>query len=180
MCQITTLSTTHLRAEENIIWKIKNYYVTLDILVKYFWINFFSDFLQHSLCTKKSNAQRVVIWQFFLRSEPERKIVSEIKPPLLLHTQSQRLVSFQNFLLMTQGWWIQWTTYYMMTPWMRCLEYQALCLLHFIWEQLQQKTSQQSIQHSRWQLFVSISQRVQVISEGAFLLWRIFVRTCRL
>ena len=68
---------------------------------------------------------RVVIWQFFFRSDPERKIVSEIKPPLLLHTQSQQLVSFQNFLLMTQGWWIQWTTYYMMTPWMRCLEYQA-------------------------------------------------------
>ena len=110
-----------------------------------------------------------MIWQFFLRSEPERKIVSEIKPPLLLHTQSQQLVSFQNFLLMTQGWWIQWTTYYMMTPWMRCLEYQALCLLHFIWEQLQQKTSQQSIQHSRWQLFVSISPRFFVISEGAFL-----------
>ena len=57
----------------------------------------------------------------------------------------------------------------MMTPWMRCLEYQALCLLHFIWEQLQQKTSQQSIQHSRWQLFVSISPRFFVISEGAFL-----------
>ena len=53
----------------------------------------------------------------------------------------------------------------------------TLWLLHFIWEQLQQKTSQQSIQHSRWQLFVSISlaplpQWVQVIYKGEFCLWR--------
>ena len=101
---------------------------------------------------------RVVIWEllFWDLSQKGKKNFLRLSHLYLLHTQSQQLVSFQNFLLMTQGWWIQWTTYYMMTPWMRCLEYQALCLLHFIWEQLQQKTSQQSIQHSRWQLFVSI------------------------
>ena len=77
---------------------------------------------------------------------------------------------------MTQGWWIQWTTYYMMTPWMRCLEYQALCLLHFIWEQLQQKTSQQSIQHSRWQLFVSIFFPLSAMCSSHFWSGILFVK----